>query len=187
MTDTERFRTERLVARSWQIEDLPLARELWGDPAVTALIDSRGKLSDAQVAEKLRAEIERERSHGVQYWALFDHRNGGFVGCGGLRPWVYTPGEANFEVGFHLVKSCWGRGLATEAARGVLEYSWHESRLSKVYAGHHPDNRASQRILEKLGFEFIGTVLYEPTGLMHPSYVRERPEPTALYPPLAKP
>jgi hypothetical protein len=61
------------VARSWQIKDLPLAIELWGDPAVTALIDSRGKLSDAQVEEKLCAEIERERSHGVQYWALFDH------------------------------------------------------------------------------------------------------------------
>src|SRR5271170_6401185 len=30
-----KFRTERLVARSWQIEDLPLAMELWGDPAVT--------------------------------------------------------------------------------------------------------------------------------------------------------
>ena len=187
MTETERFRTERLVARPWQIKDLPLAMELWGDPAVTALIDSRGKLSDAQVEEKLRAEIERERLHGVQYWARFDHRNGGFVGCGGLRPWVYTPGESNFEVGFHLVKSCWGIGLATEATRGVLEYAWHKSRLSKVYAGHHPDNRASRRILEKLGFEFIGTVSYEPTGLMHPSYVRERPEPTALYPPLAKP
>jgi [ribosomal protein S5]-alanine N-acetyltransferase len=118
VTDTERFKTERLVARSWQIIDLPLAMELWGDPAVTALIDSRGKLSDAQVEEKLRAEIERERSHGVQYWVLFDHRNGEFVGCGGLQPWVYAPGEPNFEVGFHLVKSCWGRGLATEAARG---------------------------------------------------------------------
>jgi [ribosomal protein S5]-alanine N-acetyltransferase len=138
VTDTERFRTERLVARSWQIKDLPLAIELWGDPAVTAIIDSRGKLSDAQVAEKLRAEIERERSHGVQYWALFDHRNGGFVGCGGLRPWIYTPGEPNFEVGFHLVQSCCGIGLATEAARGVLEYAWHKRGSRKSMPGTIP-------------------------------------------------
>jgi hypothetical protein len=61
----EKFRTGRLAARSWQIEDLPLAMELWGDPAVTALIDSRGKLTEAQVYEKLNAEIERERSSGV--------------------------------------------------------------------------------------------------------------------------
>jgi ribosomal-protein-alanine N-acetyltransferase len=87
----EKFRTERLVARSWEIEDLPLAMELWGDPAVTALIASRGKLTEAQVHEKLSAEIERERSSGVQYWALFDHRNDDFVDCGRLRPWVYTP------------------------------------------------------------------------------------------------
>jgi hypothetical protein len=67
----EKFRTGRLLARSWQIEDLPLAMELWGDPAVTALIDSRGKLTEAQVHEKLYAEIDRERSSSVQYWALF--------------------------------------------------------------------------------------------------------------------
>jgi len=169
--EMEKFRTERLWARSWQIEDLPLAMELWGDPAVTALIDARGKLTEAQVHEKLCAEIEQERSTGVQYWALFDHRTGDFVGCGGLRPWVYTPSAADFEVGFHLVKRCWGKGFGTEAAQGALEYAWEELQLSKVYAGHHPDNRASERILKKLGFDFIENVFYRPTGLMHPSYV----------------
>ena len=173
----EKFRTGRLVARSWQIEDLPLAMELWGDPAVTALIDSRGKLTEAEVQEKLYAEIEREKSCRVQYWALFDHRNGDFVGCGGLRPWVYTSSEADFEVGFHLVKRCWGKGFGTEAALGALEYAWEKLRLSKVYAGHHPDNRASEKILKKLGFEFIENAFNKPTGLMHPSYVCMAPTP----------
>ena len=169
--EMEKFRTERLLARSWQTEDLPLALELWGDPAVTALIDSRDKLTGAQVHEKLHAEIERGKSSGVQYWALFNHRNGDFVGCGGLRPWVYTPSEVNIEVGFHLVRRCWGKGLGTEAALGALQYAWEKLQLSKVYAGHHPDNRASEKILKKLGFEFIEHVFYKPTGLMHPSYV----------------
>src|ERR1700756_5792789 len=96
VTGSEKFRTARLVARPWQVEDLPFAMELWGDPAVTALIDSRGKLTDAEVQEKLYGEIAREKSWGVQYWALFDHRNGDFVGCGGFRLWAYTPGEADF-------------------------------------------------------------------------------------------
>ncbi|MBV8118410.1 MAG: GNAT family N-acetyltransferase [Alphaproteobacteria bacterium] len=59
--------------------------------------------------------------------------------------------------------------VATEPARGALGYAWHKLRLSKVYAGHHPDNRVSQRVLDKLGFEFIGAVFDGPTGLMHPS------------------
>jgi [ribosomal protein S5]-alanine N-acetyltransferase len=108
------------VARSWQIEDLSFAIELWGDPEVTALIDSRGEFTGQQVEEKLHAEIDRERSNGVQYWALFNRSSGDFVGCSGLRPWVHTPDEPSFELGFHIVKRCWGKGFASEAALGVL-------------------------------------------------------------------
>jgi len=169
------------MARSWQIEDLPFAMELWGDPAVTALIDSRGKLTEHEVQEKLSVEIGRERSTGVQYWALFNHSSGDFIGCSGFRPWVYTPDEPNFELGFHLMKRYWGKGFATEAALGVLGYGWGKLRLSKVYAGHHPDNRASQRILEKLGFKPLQKVYYEPTGLMHPSYLCKRSDQTELW------
>jgi ribosomal-protein-alanine N-acetyltransferase len=186
VSEAEKFRTARLVARSWRAEDLPFAMELWGDPAVMALIDARGQLTAAEVAEKLHAEIERERTAGVQYWALFEWQSGGFVGgggfvgCCGLRPWVYTPGEtpdeANFELGFHIVKRCWGRGFATEAATGALDWGWRELRLAKIYAGHHPDNQASKHILEGLGFTFLDNVFYAPTGLLHPSYVRESPE-----------
>src|SRR6201987_4364584 len=107
----EKFRPGRLVARSWQIEDRPLAMEVGGDPAVTALIDSSGKLTEAEVQEKLYAEIEREKSCRVQYWALFDHRNGDFVGCGGVWPRVYTPGQADFQVGVQLLERCLGQGV----------------------------------------------------------------------------
>lgn len=75
------------------------------------------------------------------------------------------------------MKCCWGKGFGTEAALGALEYAWKKLQLSKVYAGHHPDNRASEKILKKLGFEFIENVFYKPTGLMHPSYVCIAPTP----------
>ena len=175
MSGREKFGTARLVARSWRAGDLPFAMQLWGDPAVTALIDSRSRLTADEVEEKLHAEIERERTAGVQYWALFERQGGGFVGCCGLRPWVYTPDEQNFELGFHIVKRCWRRGFATEAAQGALDLGWRELRLAKIYAGHHPDNHASRHILERLGFTFLDTVFYEPTGLLHPSYVCTRP------------
>jgi alkanesulfonate monooxygenase SsuD/methylene tetrahydromethanopterin reductase-like flavin-dependent oxidoreductase (luciferase family) len=131
----EKFRTGRLAARSWRIEDLPLAMELWGDPAVAALIDARGKLTEAQVQEKLYAEIERERSSGVQYWALFDHRNGDFVGCGGKEgkvrpktaihvPLLITGGAASIDTTARNRLGCivW-KSTETRAARGVTSTS----------------------------------------------------------------
>jgi hypothetical protein len=54
---------------------------------------------------------------------------------------------------------------------GALDCSWRPLRLSKVYAAHDPNNRTSRHILERLGFTFVETVFYAPTGLLHPSYI----------------
>ena len=93
--ETEKYRTARLVARSCRADDLPFAMELWGDPAVMALIDARGQLTPAEVEEKLRAEIERERIDGVQYWALL---NGG-SSAGSSDRAARSPGAADCGAG----------------------------------------------------------------------------------------
>lgn len=167
--------TERLTAREWELSDLPFALELWGDPDVTQLIDRRGKLSRDQVVQRLNDEIDRQKIHGVQYWALFETKSGQFVGCSGLKPWTFTPGdtpgEKNYELGYHIVKRCWGKGYATEAAKGAIKYAYEKLGLTKLYAGHHPQNANSKKILLKLGFRHTEDVFYEPTGLQHPSYI----------------
>lgn len=177
MPGAEKFRTARLVARSWTADDLPFAQELWGTPEVMALIDVRGGLSRDEVAEKLRTEIEREAVHGVQYWAIFERDGGAVVGCGGLRPWQFTKGvEGELELGFHLVKRAWGKGYATEIAGGALRLARDQLGRTRAYAGHHPENHASRKVLERLGFRFLEFVFYPPTGLMHPAYVADRLE-----------
>jgi [ribosomal protein S5]-alanine N-acetyltransferase len=119
----EIFHTERLTARTWELADLSLAIELWGDEDVTRFIDSRGKLNRDQILERLRVEIDRQNVHGVQYWPLFETQSNQFIGCCGLRPWIYTPQEKNYELGFHILKRCWGKGYATEAAKGAIKYA----------------------------------------------------------------
>jgi len=44
-----------------------------------------------------------------------------------------------------------------------------------LFAGHHPENHASRRILSKLGFRLTHEEFYPPTGLLHPSYLLPRP------------
>ena len=159
------------MARKWELSDLPLALELWGDPDVTQLIVSQGKMNRDQVIQRLNDEIDRQKLHGVQYWPLFETKSGRFIGCCGLRPWKFTPEEKNYELGFHIVKQCWGKGYATEAAKGAIKYAQEKLGLTKLYAGHHPHNANSQKVLLKLGFQPTGGVFYEPTGLQHPFYI----------------
>jgi RimJ/RimL family protein N-acetyltransferase len=162
--------SERLGFRSWQTADFLLAKGLWGDPEVTRLF-SKQPLSDEQIEERLRAEIKREKVYRVQYWPIFELSSGEHTGCCGLRP--YQPEKEIFELGFHLRTSCWGKGYATEASRTVLDYARSGFGIKNIFAGHHPENTSSAKVLLKLGFKPTGTVFYKPTGLYHPSYMLE--------------
>lgn len=167
------LRTPRLGFRSWSEDDLELAVSLWGDPEVTALFDSRGRLSREQVRERLERELAHERSFGVQYWPFFILGTGDFVGCAGLKP--YDPARGLWEMGFHLRTPFWGRGYATEAGRAVIAHAFATLEPTVLLAGHNPRNHASKRVLEKLGFRHLRDELFTGTGLMHPLYELRAP------------
>jgi RimJ/RimL family protein N-acetyltransferase len=60
------------------------------------------------------------------------------------------------ELGYGLAPEYHGNGYATEAARLLVAYGFDQRRLYKVYAKVSPHNEASQRVLEKVGFEREG-------------------------------
>src|SRR5690606_20120061 len=60
------------------------------------------------------------------------------------------------EVGFMLGRAHWGRGFAQEAVRAVLRFAFDRMDLHRVEADTHPDNAASLRLLERLGFRREG-------------------------------
>jgi RimJ/RimL family protein N-acetyltransferase len=133
---------------------------------VTRLIG--GPFSPAQVQERLGREIAMQREHGVQYWPIFRLDSQVHVGCCGLRP--YDLERRVYELGFHVRRAHWGQGYGLEAARAVLPYAFGAAGAAALFAGHHPRNEVSRRVLERLGFRRTGDVFYAPTGLQHPSY-----------------
>jgi ribosomal-protein-alanine N-acetyltransferase len=60
------------------------------------------------------------------------------------------------NVGYFVDRRCNGRGLATAAVAAVVEFAFGEAGLHRLEAGTLPDNLASQRVLEKNGFERFG-------------------------------
>ncbi len=156
--------------RCWTEEDLPLAMNLWGNPEVTAFIG--GPFTAEMVRARLAREIAQMEDCGLQYWPVFLLDGDRHVGCAGLRP--YRPNEKIHEFGVHLCREFWGRGFAQEAARTVIDYAFNTLEAEALFAGHHPANEASRRLLLKLGFVYTHEGLYPPTGLMHPSYLLRR-------------
>lgn len=59
----------------------------------------------------------------------------------------------HLELGYCISKSYWGRGLASEAARALIDHAFSLPAIYRISAFVHPENGASLRVLEKLGLE----------------------------------
>lgn len=165
------LKTDRIGFSKWCDEDLPLAKLLWGDPAVTRYICANGSFSQSDIENRLQCEIENDKRLGIQYWPIFERTSGELIGCCGLRP----RGEKQYELGFHLRPQFWGQGIAVEAANAVVVYAFDVLQAESLFAGHNPYNVNSAKVLKKLGFTFVGEEFYAPTGMNHPSYVLKKP------------
>ena len=71
--------------------------------------------------------------------------------------------ERGWEVGYHIAKNSTGRGYATEALKAFLPFALDKAGVSSLDGIVLEENAASQRVLEKCGFEleFKGTALYQ--------------------------
>jgi len=88
------------------------------------------------------------------YWLMVlraERRGAGLVGFKGV------PSEAGeVEIGYGVAPACRGRGLATEAAARLVEWAFSDPICRAVIAHvEGPDNRASERVLEKLGMRRV--------------------------------
>lgn len=106
----------------------------------------------------VRAYADLEASIGYAPWAVVATDANLLCGWGGLGVDPFDPGWG-VEVAYYLDPQVWGRGYATELVEASLAYAFENVELPLIGAFAHPENRASQRVLEKCGFQYLG---YEP-------------------------
>ena len=62
------------------------------------------------------------------------------------------------ELGYYIAEEYWGKGIMTEAVRQICKYVFSESDIIRIYAEPFAYNIASCRVLEKVGFQYEGTL-----------------------------
>ena len=73
--------------------------------------------------------------------------------CGFLVPDFLPEVMPAVEIGWRLSRASWGRGIATEAAKACMYwYDGSDFDWDPLVAICHVDNRASERVMQKVGF-----------------------------------
>ena len=151
--------------RPWRLEDLDAFHRIWGDPEVIFWgANADRAASERQLRELL--ESDSKLPDGQGWTAIAEKATGEIVGSALLKPAPFYPGE--LEVGFHLARSAWGRGLATDAVRTLVDHARRTLRLKRLVAAALPGNARSLKVLERTGFKRWGTTLH--AGRSHGLY-----------------
>ncbi|MEE2680000.1 MAG: GNAT family N-acetyltransferase [Myxococcota bacterium] len=162
---TFRLRTERTRIRPWEPSDRACFARLATDPRVMRHITDGRAWTEEEIDEFLTRQARHLAQHGFCLGALSLDAVPGVAGLCGMQPLGTTN---DVEVGWWLAPEHWGQGLATEAARSVLAFARDQQRLSRLLAIARSENRASTRIMEKLGMQFAGIHTGAELGLRQP-------------------
>ena len=149
-----KLETARLKLRLPEMEDMKAVLPLIGDYDVAKNLS---RAPHPYAAEDWREHVARMNegfARGTDFSFLVVRKSDGAVmgKCG-----VHLLEGRPFELGYWLGKPYWGDGFATEAARRVAAFTFHDLTVETLMAGWFEDNPASGRVLEKLGFVTTGT------------------------------
>jgi RimJ/RimL family protein N-acetyltransferase len=112
-------------------------------------------LASLRDCRRYLAVHERQRRRtGCTPWVVLRKDDCAIIGFGGLYDDPFYPGWG-IELGYFFAPAAWGCGYATELARFCLDLAERERRWPQIRAFARPQNTASQRVLQKAGFEMV--------------------------------
>lgn len=146
----EIFDTPRLSGRYFTLDDTLALTKILSDPEVMKY-SIRGVCDEEATQNFINWCLECYILHKIGPCALIEKSANCLVGFCGINPEMVNNVE-EASLGYRLARKTWGSGLATEATRAVLNYSFEVIPLPSIIVIIEPENTASLRVIKKLGF-----------------------------------
>lgn len=145
--------TERLYLRMWNKKDAKELYEYAKNPNVGP--HAGWKPHDNPAESKM---IISTMFLTNMVWAMIDKETGKLIGSIGLEEDKFRPDVNSKELGYSLSEDYWGKGLMTEAAKRLISYAFEVLKLDVLMIRTGEKNLRSQRVIEKCGFTYEGTL-----------------------------
>ena len=147
------------------MDDLPAVFERTSDPEVMRFHNCGAMSLEATLAGLKASLSKAEGLLPFGFRAVVVKATNRNVGYCGLAP-MSMSGAEGIEISFDIVRAHWGNGYATEGAARLIQHGFEDLRLPEVIAVVNPQNVASARVAEKLGFAVREKVVWPKQGLV---------------------
>ncbi|MDO8998734.1 MAG: GNAT family N-acetyltransferase [Bacteroidota bacterium] len=149
--------TERLLLREILPADKDGMFELDKNPEVHRFLGNTPVKDIEQVREVIQFIRQQYTNNGIGRFAIIEKSSNKFIGWCGLKLFKETVNNHTdfYDLGYRLIPKYWNQGYATEASKAWLNYGFETMKLNEIYAMTDSRNLNSNKVLKKLGFNFI--------------------------------
>lgn len=141
--------TQNYTLKPCVLDHIPLILEMFREPDSNKYIQPLRDGSEDFWLEKLTSNIKKNDDF-LQYWCVFDNESGDFVGTLNLNEFSNTGME---QLGVHLSRKYWGKGVGYEVCQAVMDYAWNIRKLQELHWIIEVEHQVSGKLAEKLGFK----------------------------------
>ena len=142
--------TPRLLLRPFTLNDIEAAYNMNLDQEISIYTGDGGVVNYDEMERRIRGIISEDyMKYGYGRFAVELIGIDSFIGFAGLK---YLPEYGVTDLGYRFKKKYWGQGIATEAGKASIEYGFKTLKLKELKAYAMEENKASIKVLTKLGF-----------------------------------
>jgi ribosomal-protein-alanine N-acetyltransferase len=149
--------TQRLKLRPYVEGDVEALWPSVSDPELSRQMSWSAHADREETRAYIRSTADDIRENRGVVWGI--EHEGKVIGSVGIEDITWQRAALRFdraELGFWVAKAWWGKGIVTEAAHAAVKFAFDTIGLHKVNVHCFAANAASKRVIEKLGFRFIG-------------------------------
>lgn len=147
--------TARCILRESTEEDVDAFYRIYKEPGMTRYMEALFPEREKEVAYIRDYRKYVYGFYGFGIWTVLYKETDEIIGRIGIE--INTCSDVP-QLGYVLAKDFQGKGIAEEVVREVLRYGFEELDFKRIEARTHGDNKASLRLLNKLGFVYRETV-----------------------------
>lgn len=197
MTSSDRgviiLETDRLLLRELTFDDLDALSAMYADPRVRRYFPE-GTIDRDATREEIAWMVEVDYArYGYGLWATVDRASGATIGRCGLLPFKVVPARVpgrlgldhpdaepmpadrvEVELAYLIARDRWGEGLATEAARAIVDHGFETLAVDRLICLVDPGNDASEAVATRCGMELDGEIEIDDEVLPLRALTRER-------------
>ena len=159
MSENTLIETDRILLREFKISDCQAVfdfssnvevQKYTGDAILNNLNQAKDIISNIWFSDY--------KKYGYGRWAVVYKPENKVIGFAGLK---YLAEINETDIGFRFLPEYWGKGIASEVSKEIIKYGFEVLKLKRIIGIAMPENKASNKVLEKIGLDFYKFDKYE--------------------------